>query len=92
MPESPHEEDDFACEMCERYEDCAACDGSGEDMYAGTDDGCYECGGTGQTIPDHCCDCGGSPYCQCCTQCGNYAGTCGCPVTHTRLDGTTTTL
>jgi hypothetical protein len=85
-------DDPETCELCEQPEDCSTCDGSGQDMYTGTDDGCFECGGTGQVIPEHCCDCGGSPYCQCCTACGNYAGTCGCPVTVTLADGTTKTL
>jgi hypothetical protein len=79
------------CEMCEQYEDCSACDGSGEDLY-GYSEGCFECGGTGQVIPEHCCDCGGSPYCQCCSTCGDYAGTCKCKVTVTLLDGTVKTL
>ncbi|MFI1095134.1 hypothetical protein [Streptomyces sp. NPDC020917] len=78
------------CELCEQREDCSVCDGSGEATYPY--DECFECSGTGVVIPEHCCDCGGSPYCQCCTTCGNYAGTCGCTVTVTLLDGTTKPL
>lgn len=83
-----------ACEICtDGWEDCGNCDGSGDDMDAGTDEGCYRCGGRGRIIPDHCCACGGSPYCTCCSKCGApNAGYCGCTITVQRADGTTRTL
>lgn len=82
------------CETCaDGWEDCGNCDGSGEDMYGGTDEGCDRCGGRGEIIPDHCCACGGSPYCQCCPKCGSpNAGHCACPITVQRADGTTREL
>lgn len=82
---------DFECDICaDGEEECTSCDGNGED------DGGYDCGtcyGSGYAIPDHCCDCGGSPYCQCCRSCGSpNAGTCNCPITVQRSDGTTRTI
>lgn len=81
------------CDTCtDGWEDCGACDGSGEDMEA-YGDACSYCGGRGQVIPDHCCVCGGSPYCQCCSKCGSpNAGTCSCTMTVQMSDGTTRTL
>lgn len=39
-------------------------------------------------VPDHCCDCGGSPYCQCCGKCGAAClGSCRCSVTVQLQDG-----
>ncbi|MGH3585855.1 MAG: hypothetical protein ACRDQ0_05990 [Pseudonocardia sp.] len=57
--------------LCDEQQHCLTCDGSG--------DGCDQCNSTGRVTPEHCCACGGSPYCQCCRGCGEYAGTCGCP-------------
>jgi hypothetical protein len=87
----PVEEDTFAarlaeddsCDVCAgEGEDCGSCDGSGEgDSWDGV---CSWCGGAGQLIPEHCCVCGGSPYCLCCSRCGGYVGTCTCPITTER--------
>ncbi|MEV1178980.1 hypothetical protein [Nonomuraea sp. NPDC049784] len=47
------------------------------------DSDCWDCGGTGMVAREveHCCDCGGSPYCQCCRTCGaDCLGDCRCPV------------
>jgi len=43
--------------------------------------------------PEHCCACGGSPYCTCCSKCGAecIAG-CRCPVTVQLAGGGTLTL
>lgn len=41
--------------LCDEAVECD-CDGNPD---------CWECGGTGEVVPDHCCNCGGSPYCQC---------------------------
>jgi hypothetical protein len=81
------------CSVCaEEREDCHACDGSGEDEY-GERGECIECGGAGERIPAHCCQCGGGEYdCQCCRRCGGYAGTCGCPIPVQLHDGSTLTL
>ncbi|GGP55816.1 hypothetical protein [Streptomyces abikoensis] len=54
---------------------------------------CSTCDGFGEYVPDHCCDCGGSPYCQCCSSCSApNAGACSCTVTVTLLDGTVKAL
>ncbi|WP_367134478.1 MULTISPECIES: hypothetical protein [Streptomyces] len=75
---------DDICDICAVLVDCA-CDGD--------DPGCWTCGGQGEYIPDHCCACGGSPYCQCCPTCrAECIGSCTCPVTVTLADGTTKTL
>ncbi|WP_424891814.1 hypothetical protein [Streptomyces sp. XH2] len=85
--------EDDACQsgLCAESEDCTACDGSGEDP-----DGygkCWTCDGEGMITPEHCCACGGSPYCNCCRACGaECIGSCTCPVTVTLADGTTKTL
>jgi hypothetical protein len=77
--------DDHVCERCAEGPEECGCYGEDED--------CPACGGTGEHIPDHCCVCGGSPYCQCCKGCGApNAGGCGCPITVQRSDGTTKTL
>lgn len=66
---------DACCESAE-WADCE-CDGGGVDGES-----CYTCGGTGSYIPDHCCACGGSPYCNCCRKCGaRCVAACSCPIT-----------
>lgn len=81
------------CEICSSDYDlhtCSHCDGDGDD---GQGFSCWHCGGRGEVVPDHCCACGGSPYCQCCSKCGNgYAGSCGCPIPLQLQDGTTLVL
>jgi hypothetical protein len=78
------------CDICaEGGDECGACDGSGED------DGfaiCWRCGGTGWAVPEHCCLCGGSPYCNCCHRCGKCIGECPCPVEVQLADGSVRTL
>jgi len=57
------------CDICaNEREECHACDGTGDDGYDPW--GCPACGGSGEVIPEHCCACGGSPYCNCCSKCG----------------------
>lgn len=72
-------EDDCPSGMCNEYEECGSCDGTGQDPYGyGT---CHGCDGAGEIVPEHCCVCGGSPYCLCCRQCGgDYVGDCHCPI------------
>ncbi|HEV8674996.1 MAG TPA: hypothetical protein VGX21_13195 [Methylomirabilota bacterium] len=42
---------------------------------------CSSCRGVGWVIRDHCCDCGGSPYCTCCSKCGAACvSQCSCPI------------
>lgn len=54
---------------------------------------CMACGGTGEAIPEHCCDCEGSPYCVRCHICGDpCAGNCSCPIPVTRADGSVATI
>lgn len=78
--------------VCNDSQECGACDGSGDDMEGVSDDGCYHCGGAGQKVPEHCCACGGSPYCQCCPTCGGgYVGDCKCPIP-TERDGKQVTV
>jgi hypothetical protein len=93
LPAASAAEDD-RCGICaEERVDCGNCDGSGEDMDFGTDEGCEHCGGRGEKIPEHCCNCGGGEYdCHCCSTCGGYAGTCSCPIPVERADGTTAYL
>jgi hypothetical protein len=80
------------CQVCaEDRNGCGYCDGSGEDEY-GERGECSDCGGSGEVIPSHCCSCGGSPYCNCCTKCHGYAGTCSCPIAVQLHDGSTLTL
>lgn len=75
----------FVCERCAEGPEECGCRGEDED--------CPACGGTSEHIPEHCCDCGASPYCQCCKTCGSpNAGRCGCPVTVHLSDGRTRTL
>lgn len=77
----------MACNVCEDgWVDCSWCEGGGEGEYG---DRCPDCGGRGELIPDHCCACGGMPYCQCCRQCGApYSGSCGCKIPVQMSDGT----
>ena len=84
-----HEEPE--CNVCVHgQQECGNCDGSGDD---GSSWGCLTCGGSGEVVPDHCCACGGSPYCNCCRTCGaECIGDCTCPVTVQRADGSTLTL
>jgi hypothetical protein len=79
--------------MCGDYEDCGSCDGSGEAEDDWEDEGCSACYGTGRREVDHCCQCGGSPYCNCCPKCSaaNIGG-CACPVSVQLLDGSTLVL
>jgi len=70
------------CEICADPEVCDCLD----------PDECSACYGTGQYVPEHCCLCGGSPYCNCCRTCGECVGTCSCPVTVQLADGGTLTL
>jgi hypothetical protein len=79
------------CEICAGMDDheCGNCDGSGEIDWGQP---CYSCGGTGMVTPEHCCLCGGSPYCTCCRTCGQCVGTCRCPVTVRLGGGGTLTL
>ncbi|MFE5871638.1 hypothetical protein ACFQ6V_23740 [Streptomyces roseifaciens] len=85
------EDDACPCGLCDESEDCTACDGDGGDP-----DGygkCWTCDGEGTVTPEHCCACGGSPYCACCRTCGaECIGSCSCPVTVTLADGTVKTL
>lgn len=76
-----------ACLVCaDGPEECRSCDGAGEDP--GGYGSCSTCGGTGAAIPDHCCDCGGSPYCMKCHTCGApCAGSCQCRITVKLQDG-----
>ena len=55
-------------------------------------DDCARCYGTGEYVPEHCCLCGGSPYCTCCRTCGQCIATCACPVDVEMSDGSTRTL
>lgn len=50
--------DDEPCSICadDAATECGYCDGTGD---------CFHCGGYGWSTPDHCCRCGGMPYCQC---------------------------
>jgi hypothetical protein len=80
------------CDICEYVrEECGACDGTGDDGYDPW--GCPTCGGSGEVTPEHCCACGGPPYCACCRTCGaSCIGDCKCPVTVQLADGGTLTL
>jgi hypothetical protein len=93
-PQTPDADDEIECETCrDGWEDCGNCDGSGDDMDAGTAEGCYRCGGSGEVIPSHCCACGGSPYCNCCSKCGaSCVAKCRCPITVQMADGSTRTV
>lgn len=79
------------CDVCaDGPQDCTSCDGSGEDG-GGFD--CTACYGSGTRIPDHCCACGGSPYCNCCSKCGaRCVGDCRCSITVQMHDGSTRTV
>jgi hypothetical protein len=83
------------CEICagedpDAWRECGHCDGSGED-WTGT--ACAACGGEGEVIIEHCCGCGGSPYCNCCTKCGAVCvADCRCPIQVQRHDGTVTLI
>lgn len=70
------------CDICADPEPCD-CDDPEE---------CYRCYGSGEYVPEHCCLCGGSPYCNCCRTCGQCVGTCRCPVTVQLADGGALTL
>ena len=70
------------CDICAYPESCD-CDDPGE---------CSRCYGSGEYVPEHCCLCGGSPYCTCCSNCGKCIGGCGCPVDVEMSDGSTRTL
>ncbi|MEU9888652.1 hypothetical protein [Sphaerisporangium sp. NPDC051011] len=83
---------DEACNVCEPCGVCRdgaeACDCDGETDW----DGGYVCC-SGWRIPDHCCDCGGSPYCVKCHTCGAECfGDCRCPITVSLSSGGTITL
>ena len=82
------------CEICADgpTEECGTCEGSGYDDFS-ADGRCVDCGGVGAFTPEHCCACGGSPYCTCCRTCGaSCIAACRCPVTVRRADGSTMTL
>lgn len=84
MPEA--EVDEEPCRTCEQGgSECESCDEHGEDT-------CTACYGIGWRIPEHCCDCGGSPYCDCCKTCKQCVATCQCPVKVPMSDGSTLTL
>lgn len=69
------------CDICNDPQDCEC-----ENEWS---DECYRCGGFGFYVREHCCACGGSPYCQCCRKCGSgYVGHCKCPMPVERADGT----
>ena len=78
---------------CNDTEECGACEGSGDDGGGDFDGrGCDSCGGSGVRVPEHCCACGGSPYCNCCSKCGaRCVGECRCPIT-TQRDGKQVTV
>jgi hypothetical protein len=69
---------EFGCEVCDDPEPCS-CDEAYEDEYGY--EACDRCGGTGEYVPEHCCHCGGSPYCVGCITCGaRSVGSCKCPI------------
>lgn len=71
--------------LCCDYAEWADCDCDGQ--WEGE---CHNCWGAGGYVPDHCCACGGSPYCQCCPTCGaSCVGNCTCPLPVTLANGTT---
>jgi hypothetical protein len=80
------------CHICDyEREECGACDGTGDDGYGSW--GCLSCGGTGEVTLEHCCACGGAPYCTCCSKCGaECIAECSCPVTVQLVGGGTLTL
>jgi len=89
-----NQEDEFVdpCPVCaDGPVECSSCYGDGVN---GGGYECTRCGGSGQAIPDHCCDCRTvGPYCMRCHKCGaECAGNCRCPITVTRADGTVATL
>jgi hypothetical protein len=60
--------------------------GSGEELWDGRLV-CASCHGSGWVIREHCCVCGGSPYCTCCSRCGAACvSQCDCPIT-VQLEG-----
>ncbi|WP_018658493.1 hypothetical protein [Actinomadura flavalba] len=87
-------EQDQRCEICDDDADtytCSWCEGSGDRNEYG--DVCDACGGRGEVTPDHCCYCGGSPYCNRCHQCGaECAADCNHPAIIQLADGRTHTL
>lgn len=87
-PETPAEEHCYICDG--RGEDCMACERGGNDDLDGR---CYTCGGAGWFIPEHCCACGGSPYCNCCSKCGaSCVSECKCPIPVQLSDGSVMTV
>lgn len=104
-PDCPVDPDRSACDGCRAEldaedtgycpecgmpaEECHACDEGGDDWSG---ERCHSCGGSGWRIPDHCCRCGGSPYCDCCGRCGKPVATCACPVEVQMSDGTVRVL
>lgn len=93
-PQCPIHGTEPAPVMDEReLEPCDICRDGWEECYCDDDADCYHCGGSGERIPDHCCACGGSPYCNCCTRCGaSCVGACTCPIPVQISDGTTRTV
>lgn len=70
------------CDICADHEEECGC--WGEDRH------CSGCNGSGYRIPEHCCSCGGGPYCQCCKRCGaTCMGSCRCPIEVRGFDGDT---
>lgn len=57
---------------------------------------CMQCGGSGEAVPEHCCDCEVvGPYCVRCHKCGAEcvaANNCNCTYTVERADGTVMTI
>ncbi|MGI5162741.1 hypothetical protein ACQEU3_47045 [Spirillospora sp. CA-253888] len=74
------------CHICaDGPEECTDCHGDGTDGGGYT---CTTCNGSGQATPEHCCDCGSSPYCTRCHTCGHpCAGNCRCPIPVRSYDG-----
>lgn len=86
-PPAAAEDDEEVCDICTGPgEECGQCD------YEYEPENCLGCHGTGYVIPAHCCICGGSPYCDCCSTCGGHVGTCRCPVRVQLQDGGVKTL
>jgi hypothetical protein len=84
MTEPVEEFEDFDDACCESAEwiDCDC-----EDADFDPDD-CFRCGGYGSYLSEHCCACGGSPYCNCCRKCGaSCVAACKCPITVTLESG-----
>ncbi|MEU4229521.1 hypothetical protein AB0F17_34935 [Nonomuraea sp. NPDC026600] len=74
--------------LCGEYEDETECDCDGISF-------CWDCNSSGmvERPVEHCCYCGGSPYCQCCKICSvSCIGDCRCPIGVYLQDGRLVTL